>query len=72
MKGEQGIVGNQGRKGDKAEKEESAKASQVSVVPQTNWKQCVWKSNSGTDNGKIKVIRIRIIHNTPQRKFIPF
>ena len=61
MKGEQGIVGNPGRKGDKGEKGESAKASQASVVPQTNWKQCVWKSNSDTDNGKIKVNRIRII-----------
>ena len=61
MKGERGIVGNQGRKGDIEEKGESAKASQASVVPQTNWKQCVWKSNSGTDNGKIKVSRIRIV-----------
>ena len=58
MKGERGIVENQGKKGEKGE---SAKASQASVVPQTNWKQCVWKSNSNTDNGKIKVIRIRII-----------
>ena len=35
-------------------KGESAKASQASVVPQTNWKQCAWKScsYSGTDNGK--------------------
>ena len=48
-------MGNQGRKGDKGEKGESAKASQASVVPQTNWKQCVWKSYSNTDNGKIKV-----------------
>ena len=55
MKGEPGIVGNQGRKGDKGDKGESAKASQASVVPQTNWKQCVWKSASDTDNGKIKV-----------------
>ena len=55
MKGERGIVGNQGRKGDKGEKGESAKASQASVVPQTNWKQCVWKSNSAANNGKIKV-----------------
>ena len=55
MKGERDIVGNQGRKGDKGEKGESVKASQTSVVPQTNWKQCVWKSESGTDNGKIKV-----------------
>ena len=55
MKGERGIVGNQGGKGDKGDKGESAKASQASVVPQSNWKQCVWKSSSGTDNGKIKV-----------------
>ena len=55
MKGERGIVGNQGRKGDKGEKGESVKASQASVVLQTNWKQCVWKSESNTNNGKIKV-----------------
>ena len=67
-KGEQGFVGNPRRKGDNGE---SAKTSQASVVPQTNWKQCVWKSSRGTENGKIKVIRITIIHNTLQRKFIP-
>ena len=61
IKGERGIVGMKGRKGDKGEKGESAKGSQASVVPQTNWKQCVWKSASDTDNGKIKVNRIRII-----------
>ena len=55
MKGEPGIMGNQGRIGDKGEKGESAKASQASVVPQTNCKQCVWKSNNNIDNGKIKV-----------------
>ena len=59
MKGEPGIAGMKGRKGDKGEKGESAKASQASVVPQTNWKQCVWKSVSGTDNGKIKVNKKR-------------
>ena len=59
MKGQRGIVGNSGRKGDKGEKGESAKASQASVVPQTNWKQCVWKSYSGIDNGKIKVNKKR-------------
>ena len=58
LKGEQGIVGNPGRKGEKGE---SAKASQASVVPQTNWKQCVWNSYIETDNGKIKVIRIRTV-----------
>ena len=55
IKGERGIAGNQGEKGDKGEKGESVKASQASVVPQINWKQCVWKSNSESDNGKIKV-----------------
>ena len=59
-KGEQGIVGNQGRKGDKGEKGENVKASQASVVPQTNWKQCVWKSETETDNGKIKVNKNRL------------
>ena len=72
MKGQPGIAGNQGQKGDKGEKGESAKASQASVVPQTNWKQCVWKSNTETDNGKIKVIRMRIIHNTLKRIFNHF
>ena len=59
------------RKGDKGE---SAKASQASVVPQTNWKQCVWKSSGSTDNGKIKVYvnRIRIINNTLQKKLTHF
>ena len=54
VKGERGIVRNPGRRGEKGEKGESAKASQASVVPQTNWKQCVWKSYNLTDNGKIK------------------
>ena len=59
MKGQRGIAGMKGRKGDKGEKRESVKASQASVVPQTNWKQCVWKSESSTYNGKIKVIRTK-------------
>jgi len=54
IKGEPGIVGAQGKKGDKGEKGESVKASPASAVPQTNWKQCVWKSEDGRDSGKIK------------------
>ena len=72
MKGEPGIVGMKGRKGEKGEKGESVKASKASVVPQTNWKQCVWKVQSNTDNGKIKVNKIRIINNTLQTKVIRF
>ena len=54
------------RKGDKGEKRESVNVSSGSVVPQINWKQCVWKSASGNDNGKIKVYEngIRIVNNT--------
>ena len=70
IKGERRIVGNQGSKGDKGEKGESVKASQSSVVPQTNWKQCVWKSLSNTDNGKIKVNRIRIITHPYNHSFL--
>ena len=46
----------QGKKGDKGEKGESVKASPASAVTQTNWKQCVWEKEDGTDNGKIKVM----------------
>ena len=67
MKGERGIVGNPGSKGEKGE---SIKASQASVVPQTNWKQCVWKSHIGTSNGKIKVITIRIITLSKENSFL--
>ena len=56
IKGEPGIVEAQGKKGDKGEKGESVKASPASAVPQTNWKQCVWKKNDNTNNGKIKVM----------------
>ena len=54
IKGEPGFVGAPGGKGDKGEKGESAKGSPASV-PQTNWKQCVWKTDHETDNWKIKV-----------------
>ena len=67
IKGEPGIVGAQGKKGDKGEKGESVKASPASAVPQTNWKQCVWKNNDGTDNGKIKVMEKQSLNNC----FIP-
>ena len=29
--------------------------SPSSAVPQTNWKQCVWKVTDDRDSGKIKV-----------------
>ena len=55
IKGAQGIAGDQGIKGDKGEKGESV-ASLSSAVPQTKWKQCVWKNlNDGKESAKIKV-----------------
>ena len=55
IKGARGTVGDQGIKGDKGEKGESV-TSPSSAVPQTNWKQCVWKNlNDDRDSGKIKV-----------------
>ncbi|XP_020608784.1 collagen triple helix repeat-containing protein 1-like isoform X1 [Orbicella faveolata] len=54
IKGARGTVGDQGIKGDKGEKGESV-TSPSSAVPQTNWKQCVWKNlNDDRDSGKIK------------------
>jgi len=53
IKGTRGTAGDQGIKGDKGEKGESA-TTPSSAVPQTNWKQCVWKAGDGRDSGKIK------------------
>ena len=63
-KGEPGIMGAQGKKGDKGEKGENVKASPASAVPQTNWKQCVWKNSDATDNGKIKVMEKQSLNNS--------
>ena len=54
IKGARGTDGDEGTKGDKGEKGESV-TSPFSAVPQTNWKQCVWKAADGRDSGKIKV-----------------
>ena len=45
LKGEKGI-GEKGEKGDAANMDPRQKA---------NWKQCAWREESYTDNGKIKV-----------------
>ena len=43
MKGDKGETGANGAKGD------------VGAQAPSNWKQCVWKSENGRDNGLIKV-----------------
>ena len=52
-----GIKGKRRSQGYKGDKGESVTGSpQVNAVPQSNWKQCVWKNlNDDNDNGKIKV-----------------
>ena len=65
MKGEPGSVGAVGRKGDKGEKGESVDCSFAGPVPQTNWKQCVWKTVDLTDDGKIKVRDMDFKHFRP-------
>ena len=65
IKGEPGLVGNERKAGhcgnskkkrrQRRERGKRQSKSEASVVPQINWKQCVWKSDSDTDNGKIKV-----------------
>ena len=66
-KGESGIVGAKGKKGDKGEKGESVKTSPpiASAVPQTNWKQCVWKESDSRDSGKIKVTEKQSLNDSP-------
>ena len=48
-----GIMGSKGEKGEKGES--SVTGSAADQVPQTNWKQCVWKTTDGRDRGKVKV-----------------
>ena len=60
MKGEPGSVRAAGRKGDKGEKGESVKGSSAGPVPQTNWKQCVWRTMDITNSGKIKVENLHL------------
>jgi len=52
MMGLRGHKEEQGSKGEKGEK------SPTSPVPQTNWKQCAWRSSDVTTSGKIKVIAL--------------
>lgn len=56
VKGDQGMPGIMGSKGEKGEKgESSVTGSAADQVPQTNWKQCVWKTTDGRDRGKVKI-----------------
>ena len=61
FKGERGI-GTKGQKGD---------AANMDPRQLANWKQCAWRADTGTDNGKIKV-RNRSRRNSLCSNFICF
>ena len=55
-KGSQGPVGPPGKMGPKGNQGDKGEQGPSAVVPQRNWKQCVWrKLNEGRDYGLIKV-----------------
>ena len=51
FKGERGISGTKGQKGD---------AANIDPRQLANWKQCVWRAESNTDSGKIKVSNLNL------------
>jgi len=55
-KGSQGPVGPPGKMGPKENQDDKGEQGPSVVVPQRNWKQCVWsKLNDGRNYGLIKV-----------------
>ena len=55
-KGRQGPMGPPGKMGPKGTQGDKDEQGPSAVVPQRNWKQCVWKKlNDGRDYGLIKV-----------------
>ena len=51
FKGENGI-GTKGEKGD---------AANMGPRQRANWKQCVWRAATDTDDGKLKVVKARFL-----------
>ena len=55
-KGDRGPVGPPGKIGPKGTQGDKGEQGPSAVVPQRNWKQCVWnKLNDGRDYGLVKV-----------------
>ena len=51
-----GPYGRDGAKGEKGDKGETGlKGQKGGTQASSNWKQCVWRSGDGRDNGLIKV-----------------
>ena len=50
-----GPYGRDGMKGEKGETGSKGAKGEVGAKAPSNWKQCVWKSEDGRDNGQIKV-----------------
>ena len=55
-KGSQGPMGPPGKMGPRGTKGDKGEQGPSAVVPQRNWKQCVWSNlNDGRDYGLVKV-----------------
>jgi len=53
-----GLPGRDGTKGEKGESGFKGAKGEVGAQAPSNWKQCVWRSGDGRDNGLIKVKKI--------------
>ncbi len=54
-KGSKGEVGEKGGSGTAGTKGAKGDAAKPDLQQRANWKQCVWRAYSSTDDGKIKV-----------------
>ena len=67
--GTPGNIGPRGPKGSKGEngigiKGEKGDAANMEPRERANWKQCAWRDETDTDNGKIKVSHCIRIYKT--------
>ncbi|XP_078368124.1 collagen triple helix repeat-containing protein 1-like [Oculina patagonica] len=60
-----GPYGRDGAKGDKGEKGETGlKGEKGGTQASSNWKQCVWRSGDGQDNGLLKDCLFKKVHDS--------
>jgi len=63
LPGPYGRDGRDGIKGEKGETGSKGAKGEVGVNTPSNWKQCVWKSDDGRDNGLIKDCLFKKMHD---------
>lgn len=63
-----GIPGNNGPRGSKGIKGQKGDAANIDPKQLANWKQCAWKADTNTDNGKIKECSFNKLHQNTALK----